>query len=86
MQQKPELVKAFMKATLRSVAETIKDPAARSPRSQAAVDETDAKREAKVLEHTVALLAEQGDRGGRLRMADRASAGEIPSMWRASSA
>ena len=27
MQQKPEVVKAFMKATLRSVAETIKDPA-----------------------------------------------------------
>ena len=35
MQQKPEVVKAFMKATLRSVAETVKDPGRRGrPRSR----------------------------------------------------
>ena len=53
MQQKPEVVKAFMKATLRSVAETIKDPAAAVGAIAAAVAETDTKREAKVLEHTL---------------------------------
>jgi NitT/TauT family transport system substrate-binding protein len=53
MQQKPEVVRAFMKATLRSVAETLKDPAAAVGAVAAAVAETDAKREAKVLEHTV---------------------------------
>lgn len=53
MQQKPEVVKAFMKATLRSVAETIKDPAAAISAVKAAVAETDAQREAKVLAHTV---------------------------------
>jgi NitT/TauT family transport system substrate-binding protein len=53
MQQKPEVVKAFMKATLRSVAATVKDPAAAVAAVAAAVAETDAKREAKVLEHTV---------------------------------
>ncbi len=73
MQQKPEVVKAFMKATLRSVAETVKDPAGAVGAVAAAVAETDAKREAKVLEHTVAVLAEQGDRIGRLRVADRAA-------------
>ena len=34
MQQKPEVVKAFMRATLRSVAETVKDPAAAVARSR----------------------------------------------------
>jgi NitT/TauT family transport system substrate-binding protein len=53
MQQKPDVVKAFMKATLRSVAETIKDPAGAVGAVAAAVAETDAKREARVLEHTV---------------------------------
>ena len=53
MQLKPELVKAFMKATLRSVAQTEKDPAGAVAAVAAAVDETDVKREAKVLEHTV---------------------------------
>jgi ABC-type nitrate/sulfonate/bicarbonate transport system substrate-binding protein len=47
------VVKAFMKATLRSVAETVKDPAGAVGAVAAAVAETDAKREAKVLEHTV---------------------------------
>ena len=73
MQQKPDVVKAFMKATLRSVAETVKDPAGAVGAVAAAVAETDAKREAKVLEHTVPVLAEQGDRIGRLRVADRAA-------------
>src|SRR5712691_488171 len=53
MQQKPDLVKAFMRATLRSVAETIKDPAGAVGAVAAAVAETDARREARVLEHTV---------------------------------
>jgi hypothetical protein len=53
MQQKPEVVKSFMKATLRSVAETVKNPAAAVAAVAAAVAETDAKREARVLEHTV---------------------------------
>ena len=53
MQQKPEVVKAFMRATLRSVAETVKNPAGALSAVAAAVAETDAKREAKVLEHTV---------------------------------
>jgi NitT/TauT family transport system substrate-binding protein len=53
MQQKPEVVKAFMRATLRSVAETVKDPAGAVAAVAAAVDETDAEREAKVLQHTV---------------------------------
>jgi NitT/TauT family transport system substrate-binding protein len=53
MQQKPALVKAFMKATLRAVAETMKDPAAAVAAVKAAVDETDVKRETKVLEQTV---------------------------------
>jgi NitT/TauT family transport system substrate-binding protein len=53
MQQKPALVKAFMKATLRAVAETMKDPAGAIAAVKAAVDETDVKRETKVLEQTV---------------------------------
>ena len=53
MQQKPEVVKGFVKATLRSVAETMKDPAAAVAAVAAAVAETDAAREAKVLDHTL---------------------------------
>jgi len=53
MQQKPALVKAFMKATLRAVAEATKDPAAAVAAVKAAVDETDVKRETKVLEQTI---------------------------------
>ena len=65
MQQKPEIVKAFMRATLRSVAETIKDPAAAVSAVAAAVAETDAKREAKVLEHTLPYWqSNETDTGG----------------------
>ena len=53
MQQKPEVVKGFMKATVRSVAETMKDPAGAVAAVATAVAETDTKREAKVLEHTI---------------------------------
>jgi NitT/TauT family transport system substrate-binding protein len=53
MQRQPEVVKGFMQATLQSVAETIKDPAAAVAAVAAAVSETDAKREAKVLEQTI---------------------------------
>jgi NitT/TauT family transport system substrate-binding protein len=53
MQQKPELVKGFMRATLRAVAETAKDPAAAVAAVAAAVTETDAKREEKVLAATI---------------------------------
>jgi NitT/TauT family transport system substrate-binding protein len=53
MQQKPDVVKAFMKATVRSVAETTKDPAGAVAAVAAAVAETDAAREAKVLAHTI---------------------------------
>jgi NitT/TauT family transport system substrate-binding protein len=53
MQQKPELVKAFMRATLRSVAATAKDPASAVAAVATAVAEADIKREAKVLEHTI---------------------------------
>jgi NitT/TauT family transport system substrate-binding protein len=53
MQQKPDTVKAFMDATLRAVAETMKDPAGAIAALAAAVDEIDSKREAKVLEQTV---------------------------------
>jgi hypothetical protein len=42
-----------MKATLRAVAETMKDPAAAVAAVKAAVDETDVKRETKVLEQTI---------------------------------
>jgi len=53
MQQNPEIVKGFMKATLLSVAEAIKDPAGAVAAVAAAVAETNTKREAKVLEHTI---------------------------------
>jgi NitT/TauT family transport system substrate-binding protein len=53
MQQKPEIAKRFMKATLLSVAEAIKDPVGAVAAVAAAVAETDTKREAKVLEHTI---------------------------------
>jgi NitT/TauT family transport system substrate-binding protein len=53
MQQKPEIAKGFMKATLLSVAETIRDPAGAVAAVAAAVAETDTQREAKVLEHTI---------------------------------
>src|SRR5262249_46493094 len=52
-EQKPGPVKAFMKATLRAVAEATKDPAAAVAAVKAAVDETDVKRETKVLEQTI---------------------------------
>ena len=65
MQQKPALVKAFMKATLRAVAETMKDPAAAVAAVKAAVDETDVKRETKVLEQTVPYWkSKETDEGG----------------------
>jgi NitT/TauT family transport system substrate-binding protein len=53
MQQKPDVVKAFMRATLRSVAATVKEPAGAIAAVAAMVAETDSRREAKVLEHTV---------------------------------
>jgi NitT/TauT family transport system substrate-binding protein len=53
MTPKPDLAKAFVRATVRSVNETIKDPAAAVAAVAAAVDEIDVKRESKVLEHTV---------------------------------
>jgi NitT/TauT family transport system substrate-binding protein len=53
MQQKPDVVKAFMKATVRSVAETVKDPASAVGAVAAAVAETDIKHEARVLEFTI---------------------------------
>ena len=53
MQQHPDIVRAFMKATQRSVAETVKDPAGAVAALAAAVDETDPVHETKVLEHTV---------------------------------
>jgi NitT/TauT family transport system substrate-binding protein len=53
MQQKPDIVKAFMRATLRSVAATMKEPAAAMAAVAAAAAEIDTKREAKVLDHTI---------------------------------
>jgi len=53
MRQKPDVVKAFMRATKRSVAETTKNPASAIAAVNAAVAEVDAKREAKVLDHTI---------------------------------
>ena len=74
MQQKPEVVKSFMKATLRSVAETVKkNPAAAVAAVAAAVAETDAKREAKVLEHTVPYWQSKETESRRVRVADRAA-------------
>jgi NitT/TauT family transport system substrate-binding protein len=54
MQQKPDLVKGFLRATVRAVAETVKHPADAVAAVAAAADEIDAKREGKVLEHTIA--------------------------------
>jgi NitT/TauT family transport system substrate-binding protein len=53
MAQKPDVAKAFVRATVRSVNETIKDPAAAVAAVAAAADEIDVKRESKVLDHTV---------------------------------
>jgi len=53
MKRKPEIVGAFLKATLRSVAETQKNPAGAVAAVAAAVAETDVKHETKVLEHTI---------------------------------
>jgi NitT/TauT family transport system substrate-binding protein len=53
MQRQPEIVKAFVRATRRSVAEAVKDSAGAVAAVAAAVAETDVPREAKVLEHTV---------------------------------
>jgi NitT/TauT family transport system substrate-binding protein len=53
MTQKPDVVKGFLKATVRAVTETIKDPAGAVAAVAAGVAETDVKREAKVLEHTI---------------------------------
>ena len=53
MQRQPEIVKAFVRATRRSVAEAVKDSAGAIAAVAAAVAETDVPREAKVLEHTV---------------------------------
>jgi NitT/TauT family transport system substrate-binding protein len=52
-QQKSDLVKVFLRATVRSVAETVKDPVAAVAAVAAAADEIDSKRESKVLEHTM---------------------------------
>ena len=52
-QQKPDMVKAFLRATVRSVTETLRDPADAVAAVAAAADEIDAKRESKVLEHTI---------------------------------
>src|ERR1700730_15758496 len=53
MQRQPEIVKAFMRATQRSVAQAVNDSAGAVAAVAAAVAETDVPREAKVLEHTV---------------------------------
>lgn len=53
MQRQPEIVKAFVRATRRSVAEAVKDSAGAVAAVAAAVAETDVPREAKVLERTV---------------------------------
>jgi NitT/TauT family transport system substrate-binding protein len=53
MAQKPDVVKGFLKATVRAVAETMKDPSGAVAAVAAAVAETDVKREAKVLQHTI---------------------------------
>jgi NitT/TauT family transport system substrate-binding protein len=52
-QQKPDMMKAFLRATVRSVAETVREPAGAVAAVAAAADEIDAKRESKVLEHTI---------------------------------
>lgn len=53
MQQQPEAVKAFLRATLRSVAETTKDPAGAVAAVAGAVTEIDTKRETTILERTM---------------------------------
>jgi NitT/TauT family transport system substrate-binding protein len=53
MAQKPDLVKGFLRATVRAVAETAKDPEAAVAAVAAAADEIDRKHEAKVLEATM---------------------------------
>jgi NitT/TauT family transport system substrate-binding protein len=53
MEQKPEIAKAFVRATVRSVNEAIKEPAAAVAAVAAAADEIDVNRESKVLEHTM---------------------------------
>jgi NitT/TauT family transport system substrate-binding protein len=53
MQRNPALVKAFVKATMRSVEATIKDPAAAVAAVTRSVDQLDAAREAKVLAATM---------------------------------
>src|SRR5260370_14796128 len=49
MQQKPDLVKGFLRATVRAVAETMTDPAAAVAAVAAAADEMHPKREGQVL-------------------------------------
>src|SRR5262249_18925518 len=53
MQQKPDILKAFLRATLRSVSEATKNPSSAVAAVNAAVAEIDAKREAKVLDRTI---------------------------------
>jgi NitT/TauT family transport system substrate-binding protein len=53
MQRNPALVKAFLKATMRSVEATEKDPAAAVAAVTKSVDQLDAAREAKVLAATI---------------------------------
>jgi NitT/TauT family transport system substrate-binding protein len=53
IQRNPALVKAFVKATMRSVEATIKNPAAAVAAVAKSVDELDAAREAKVLAATI---------------------------------
>ena len=70
MQQKPEVVKAFMKATLRSVAETVKDTAARSGCGRGCGCRDGCKARGQGAGTHGAILAEQGNRdrevsGGR---------------------
>src|SRR5260370_19325731 len=52
-EETPYMVKAFLGATVRSVTETVRDPAGPVAAVAAAADEIDAKRESKVLEHTI---------------------------------
>ena len=72
MQRQPEVVKGFMQATLQAVAETVKDPAGAVAAVAAAVSETDAKREAKVLEHTIPYWQDKDTGFGR----------QTPERWR----
>ncbi len=76
MQQKPEVVKAFMKATLRSVAETIKDPGSRGRRGRGGGCRDRRQARGQGAGSHVAVLAEQGDRHRE------ASAGRPSERWR----